>query len=285
MMTTISIIVPCYNQAQYLPDCLQSVVEQTYSHWECIIVNDGSLDNTEAVALEWAAKDNRIKYLKKENGGLCSARNAGISSAEGKWILPLDADDKIGKDYLKFAHDIMISKSEVGLIYANANYFGDREEVWALPEYNLKTLLRANMIYCSAFYKKEDWIRIGGYDTNMKNGWEDWEFWIHLLGTSNKKVYKLEYTGFYYRIKNDSMIYTFVRNDEILLNTIKYVFKKHIDLYLNNFGTYQYLLDTIDDLRYSEHILKEKTGRYENNPMIKIQKKIYFFFKKILSKN
>lgn len=284
-MTTISIIVPCYNQAQYLPDCLQSVVEQTYSHWECIIVNDGSLDNTEAVALEWAAKDNRIKYLKKENGGLCSARNAGISSAEGKWILPLDADDKIGKDYLKFAHDIMISKSEVGLIYANANYFGDREEVWALPEYNLKTLLRANMIYCSAFYKKEDWIRIGGYDTNMKNGWEDWEFWIHLLGTSNKKVYKLEYTGFYYRIKNDSMIYTFVRNDEILLNTIKYVFKKHIDLYLNNFGTYQYLLDTIDDLRYSEHILKEKTGRYENNPMIKFQKKIYFFFKKILSKN
>ena len=285
MMTTISIIVPCYNQAQYLPDCLQSVVEQTYSHWECIIVNDGSPDNTEAVALEWAAKDNRIKYLKKENGGLCSARNAGISSAEGKWLLPLDADDKIGKDYLKFAHDIMISKSEVGLIYANANYFGDREEVWALPEYNLKTLLRANMIYCSAFYKKEDWIRIGGYDTNMKNGWEDWEFWIHLLGTSNKKVYKLEYTGFYYRIKNDSMIYTFVRNDEILLNTIKYVFKKHIDLYLNNFGTYQYLLDTIDDLRYSEHILKEKTGRYENNLMIKFQKKIYFFFKKILSKN
>ena len=284
-MTTISIIVPCYNQAQYLPDCLQSVVEQTYSHWECIIVNDGSPDNTEAVALEWAAKDNRIKYLKKENGGLCSARNAGISSAEGKWILPLDADDKIGKDYLKFAHDIMISKSEVGLIYANANYFGDREEVWALPEYNLKTLLRANMIYCSAFYKKEDWIRIGGYDTNMKNGWEDWEFWIHLLGTSNKKVYKLEYTGFYYRIKNNSMIYTFVRNDEILLNTIKYVFKKHIDLYLNNFGTYQYLLDTIDDLRYSEHILKEKTGRYENNLMIKFQKKIYFFFKKILSKN
>ena len=141
------------------------------------------------------------------------------------------------------------------------------------------------MIYCSAFYKKEDWIRIGGYDTNMKNGWEDWEFWIHLLGTSNKKVYKLEYTGFYYRIKNDSMIYTFVRNDEILLNTIKYVFKKHIDLYLNNFGTYQYLLDTIDDLRYSEHILKEKTGRYENNLMIKFQKKIYFFFKKILSKN
>lgn len=284
-MTTISIIVPCYNQAQYLPDCLQSVVEQTYSHWECIIVNDGSPDNTEAVALEWAAKDNRIKYLKKENGGLCSARNAGISSAEGKWILPLDADDKIGKDYLKFAHDIMISKSEVGLIYANANYFGDREEVWALPEYNLKTLLRANMIYCSAFYKKEDWIRIGGYDTNMKNGWEDWEFWIHLLGTSNKKVYKLEYTGFYYRIKNNSMIYTFVRNDEVLLNTIKYVFKKHIDLYLNNFGTYQYLLDTIDDLRYSEHILKEKTGRYENNLMIKFQKKIYFFFKKILSKN
>lgn len=284
-MTLISIIVPCYNQANYLSDCLQSVLNQTYAEWECIVINDGSPDNTEEVVLSWSEKDSRIKYIRKENGGLCSARNAGITVAQGKWILPLDADDKIGKEYLKLASEIMDSQPNIGLIYAKACFFGEKEGVWDLPEYNFKEMLRANMIYCSAFYKKEEWIRIGGYDSNMKNGWEDWEFWIHMLGTSGKQVYKIEYTGFFYRIKNNSMIYSFVRNDKILQNTIRYVFKKHIDLYLENFGTYQYLLDTIDDLRYSEYILKEKTNRYENNPVIKIQKKIYFFFKKIFSKN
>lgn len=82
----ISVIVPCYNQAQYLDECLQSVVEQTYPNWECIIVNDGSPDNTEEIALQWTEKDSRFIYIKKENGGLSSARNAGLEIAKGKWI-------------------------------------------------------------------------------------------------------------------------------------------------------------------------------------------------------
>lgn len=99
----ISVIVPCYNQAQFLDECLQSVLEQTYQNWECIIVNDGSPDNTEEVALEWTKKDVRFIYLKKDNGGLSSARNAGIEKAKGEWILPLDCDDKIGNQYLELA--------------------------------------------------------------------------------------------------------------------------------------------------------------------------------------
>ena len=94
----ISVIVPCYNQAQYLDECLQSVLDQTYQNWECIIVNDGSPDNTEEIALQWTAKDPRFTYLKKENGGLSSARNAGIEVAQGEWIQFLDCDDKIDKE-------------------------------------------------------------------------------------------------------------------------------------------------------------------------------------------
>ena len=85
----ISIIVPCYNQAQYLDECLQSVLDQTYHNWECIIVNDGSPDNTEEFANKWTAKDSRFKYLLKTNGGLSSARNAGIETANGEWILSI----------------------------------------------------------------------------------------------------------------------------------------------------------------------------------------------------
>ena len=76
-MHKVSIIVPCYNQAQYLDDCLQSVLDQTYQDWECIIVNDGSPDNTAIIASVWTARDPRFKYIYKENGGLSSARNAG----------------------------------------------------------------------------------------------------------------------------------------------------------------------------------------------------------------
>jgi hypothetical protein len=73
----ISIIIPCYNQAVFLPDALESVMNQTHLNWECIVVNDGSIDRTEEVALNWVRRDHRFIYLKKENGGLSSARNMG----------------------------------------------------------------------------------------------------------------------------------------------------------------------------------------------------------------
>ena len=73
--TLVSIVVPCYNQAVFLPDTLDSVLSQTYKHWEIIIVNDGSLDDTEVVAREYMLKDSRIHYVYLENAGLPSARN------------------------------------------------------------------------------------------------------------------------------------------------------------------------------------------------------------------
>ena len=95
MNPLISVIVPCYNQAQYLDECLQSVLNQIYTDWECIIVNDGSPDHTEEVAKKWLEKDSRFRYIYKETGGLSSARNAGIKIAKGEWIQFLDCDDFI----------------------------------------------------------------------------------------------------------------------------------------------------------------------------------------------
>ena len=129
----ISVIVPCYNQAQYLDECLQSVLEQTYQNWECIIVNDGSPDNTEEVVKKWTEKDPRFKYLKKENGGLSSARNAGIKAAEGEWILPLDADDKIGDRYLELAEKEFGESYTV--IYCKAEKFCVQQVVWDFPSF------------------------------------------------------------------------------------------------------------------------------------------------------
>lgn len=93
MIPKISVIVPCYNQAQFLPETLDSVLAQTHENWECIIVNDGSTDNTEEVALKYCKQDERFVYLSKKNGGLSSARNAGLDVAQGEYIQLLDSDD------------------------------------------------------------------------------------------------------------------------------------------------------------------------------------------------
>ena len=229
----ISVIVPCYNQAQYLDECLQSVLDQTYPNWECIIVNDGSPDHTEEVAQNWVAKDVRFKYFYKENGGLSSARNYGIERAEGEWILPLDADDYISNNYLELAEK-HFSDDEVKVIYCNAWKFGYINEDWNLNSFSLKNLALGNVIFCSAFFRKLDWERIGGYDENLKLGYEDWEFWINILKDSGV-IIQLETVGFFYRIKEVSMLATLKEIGET--TTLQYMEKKHYDFFTEHLGT------------------------------------------------
>ncbi len=95
MNPLISVIVPCFNQAQFLDECLQSVLDQTYQNWECIIVNDGSSDDTEEIANKWSKNDERIKYIYKENEGLSSARNLGVKISLGEFIYFIDSDDSL----------------------------------------------------------------------------------------------------------------------------------------------------------------------------------------------
>lgn len=259
----ISVVVPCYNQAQYLSETLQSVLNQSYSGWECVIVDDGSPDNTEDIAQEWIIKDSRFRYLKKTNVGLSDARNAGIEFSKGEWILPLDADDKIGKDYLKLASQIIKNQPQVGLIYANSSFFDNVEGEWVLPEYNFERLLFSNHIYCSAFFSKADWNLTGGYDTNLKYGREDWEFWINLLSKTHKEVVKLNYLGFFYRQKGSSMDSSLNENKNKIRDIENYIYEKHKGLYIKYFGSPQQVL-------YEKMLLEEKNWRLEQ-----YQNKIY----------
>lgn len=246
-MSLISVIVPCYNQAQYLDECLQSVLDQTHQNWECIIVNDGSPDNTEDIAKKWVEKDSRFKYLHKENGGLSSARNAGIEIATGEWILPLDADDKIGSQYLELAE----KEFEKGytIIYCEAEFFGSINHFWNLSPYSYERIIYENQIFCSAFYKKQDWENVNGYDINLKNGREDWDFWLSILDTKST-VKKISYLGFFYRRKETSMDTELNENKFILIQTENYIYKKHLEKYLyynqNAIKNYAYIKDQIE---------------------------------------
>lgn len=270
----ISIIVPCYNQAVYLPETLQSVLDQSYTNWECIIVDDGSPDNTEEVASLWVSKDNRFRYLKTENGGVAKARNKGIGLAKGEWILPLDSDDIIAEDYLKKAVEIMGDKPDAGIIYCKVNFFGAKDGYWDLPPFEMKKFLIRNQIFNCGFFKKEDWEITGGYDEEMLSGREDWEFWINLLKTTSKEVVRLDYLGFFYRIKEVSRNVDFMGNEAKMYETELRIYEKHKDLYFKYFGSVVEVLAENERLLDENKELLSRLNRVENLFIYRVSRKI-----------
>lgn len=246
----VSIVVPCYKQACFLNQSLGSVLGQSFQNWECIVVDDGSPDNTEEVAKEWCAKDARFRYVYKTNGGVCNARNTGIEHAVGKWILPLDADNYLAPDYLRQAVEVMKADNDIGIVYSRAEYFGDKSGEWILPPYRFEDLLLNNMIDTLALYAKEDWKLVGGYDPAMLYSWDDWEFWIHLLSATQKKVYRLDYIGFYYRVKEESRTTDIGSDMSKMKYSEEYILAKHIKVYMQTFGTYKSLLN--EQLRWEK---------------------------------
>ena len=106
----ISVVIPAYNAGQFLDKTLESVLSQTYENWECIIVNDGSTDNTESVVKKWCEKDARFRYFYKENSGASDTRNLGIKEARGEYIAFLDADDLYMPNFLKVCLETLIKK-------------------------------------------------------------------------------------------------------------------------------------------------------------------------------
>lgn len=253
-MPKISVVVTCYNQAAYINECLESVLRQSFTDWECIIVNDGSTDDSLAVAQKWQESDDRFIILSLINAGVCNARNKGIEIAKGSYILPLDADDYIDLNYLERALNIFDNYTKCKVVYGKAMLTGMKSGLWDLPAFSLKNLARSNCIYVTAMYKKEDWQRIGGYDLNMHLGLEDWEFWIHLL-KNDPEVHFINEVCFHYRILKES------RNTAVDTSKIDiiqaYITNKHIDFYINTFGTYQSMLTNLKHQNMELNSLKK----------------------------
>ncbi|WZL88439.1 glycosyltransferase family A protein [Salinimicrobium sp. 3283s] len=231
----VSVVVPCFRQGQFLPEALQSVLDQTYHNWECIVVNDGSSDNTEQVAAAWLKKDKRFNYLYQENSGVSSARNTGIAHSKGEYILPLDADDRIAPEYIEKAVEAFLISPDLTLVYCEAEKFDEESGKWNLAPFSLHTMSRKNVIFCSALYKKKDWERVCGYDINMSTGIEDWEFWIALLKHGGM-VKQLNFTGFYYRIRNNSRTALVEKNG--IIDMYEYMTVKHPDFFVGQYGSF-----------------------------------------------
>jgi glycosyltransferase involved in cell wall biosynthesis len=229
----VSIVIPCFNHEKFIAETIESVCQSSYQPIEIVVVNDGSSDNSELVVISLQNKYPNLKYISQNNAGPAAARNRGIRESEGKYILPLDADDLISPDYIEKAVEVLENDSLVKLVYCNAEFFEERTGEWKLKPFSPGSLAMDNMIFCSAIYRKEDWIAAGGYDERMIWGWEDWEFWISLLKNGGEVV-KLSITGFYYRVRKNSRRKT--TNKDAKAKTIALINDKHKDfvyMYLN----------------------------------------------------
>ena len=226
----ISIIVPCYKSANTLAETLQSVLDQDYSCWEVLIINDGSPDDVEDIALKWTALDSRFKYFKKENEGLGTARNYGIKKSSGKYILPLDSDNKVKSSFLRKAIRILEANNNVGVVYGNAEYFGEQNGIWHVGDFKPLALLDGNYIDACAVFRKSVYNLTKGYDQNLPyQGHEDWDFWLQVLQTKFEFYYLDEIT-FDYRVTKTSMIRSFTI--EMEKTNIDYIRNKNHKLYV-----------------------------------------------------
>jgi glycosyltransferase involved in cell wall biosynthesis len=221
----VSIIIPCYNHGQYIREAVESVLENANKFsFEIIIINDGSTNYDTTKELKKLEQEG-YKILHQINLGLAGARNNGISLAKGKYILPLDSDNKLHKNYLTQAIEILEGNPSVDVVYGNPFFFGMEEGIKKTGEFDFLKIILGNYIDACAVYRKEVWERVKGYDGNMPvMGHEDWEFWISAY-ISGSNFYYLNDLCFYYRSLPNSMAKTYSTPSEDLNR--KYIHQKH----------------------------------------------------------
>jgi len=228
-MPKVSVIIPCYNQGKYLEDALTSVYNQTFQDLEIIIINDGSTDDSQEITDK--IEHPKVIKIHQVNKGVVSARNEGIKRASGEFILPLDADDKIAPTYIEKAVYHIEKNPNLGIVYCEAELFGEEIKKWDLPPYTLLNMLKANCIFCTALFRKKDWEDVGGYKEQQKNFWEDYDFWLSLI-EMGREVFQIPEVLFYYRQYEETSRSKETNADA--LKTFGNVIKNHPKLYLDN---------------------------------------------------
>jgi glycosyltransferase involved in cell wall biosynthesis len=184
-MPQVSVVIPCYNHGRYLPEAVESVAGQTFSAWEIVIVDDGSTDDSALIAQQLIARypNRAIRLLRQRNQGLSAGRNNGIRAARGEHILPLDADDAIEPEMLEQTVAVLGCQPQVGFVYTNVHMFGDETTTWSGGSYSLAKLRFDCPMLAVTLFRRAAWEMVGGFHTNLwPQGYEDWDFWLHLAG-------------------------------------------------------------------------------------------------------
>lgn len=303
MSDLVSVIIPCYQQGCFLLDAISSLQAQTYSNWEAIIVNDGSSDDTDLLANRICKSDSRVQYISKQNGGLSSARNAGLDVARGNWIQFLDADDLLLPDKFTRQIEAACSSGSHYLTYTDF-YYGacedptnrvipwmpSREFIMSRPildmsvrwEYEsfsipIHTALFPSRLFLDVHFR---------FDESLPSH-EDWDMWMHVLKHVESVVFVRDelaiyrvcpnsmcrdgmqmWRGFSLAIAKQKHIF---RDDPEVICSLKYLEAKNDYYYRRGLrGSLRRLLDdgAFSKLPWSSEIIKRFAGEPERPELL-----------------
>lgn len=223
-----SIIVPVYNVSQYLGNCLKSIAEQSYTDWECILVDDGSTDNSGLICDEFSKKSQRFVIVHKENEGVSCARNTGLDISKGQWLIFIDSDDYIQKDYL---HDLAeCIKHDVDFVFTGYTIFQDNQIIRkARYKFGVHTADERREVVSVILSSGTPWAKAYKNDIVKKNGLK----FDRNLSISEDRMFLYDYlpyvksvcisdkTDYYYRQNPNSISFT-------KRNPTEYVYRQDI---------------------------------------------------------
>lgn len=205
----ISLIIPCYNQGAFINEALQSVYNQTYSNWECVVVNDGSTDDSESIAIKWVNKDNRFKYFYKNNNGVSSARNFALEKVNGAYIQFLDADDLLNSRKLELSLNALVEPQSENkqIVISNFRLFSNKIKNSTAP---YCILISELFTFESILYKWNESFSIpihcGFFEVSLfedirfsenLTAQEDWVVWVNIFKLDVKAVFLDQPLAFY----------------------------------------------------------------------------------------
>lgn len=197
---------PCYNQGLYIEDAVQSVLDQSYSDIQLIIVDDCSTDGLTREKIQKFGKnfDSRITVISLEkNSGVSVARNIGAGVSGGEYLLFLDADDMIHTDFINKSLKVLRDNLDCSFVTSDVAYFGKINRKHSVEEFDYYKLLARNFLPVTGLLYRVDFFKTSGFASEMTYGLEDWEFWIRFFSNGKKAIILREYL-FRYRIKKNS---------------------------------------------------------------------------------
>jgi len=262
MKSNTTVIIPCYNDGKYIVEALNSIRNQTLKAEKIIIIDDGSDNETKTILKNIKAEN--VEVVCQENKGVCVARNIGVDLAKTDYILNLDADDYFEPTFLEKAVNVLNNNSHIGVVgcyYKILN--NDRLNLNIVKPIGgtVKNLLANNNAMNCSLYRKICWSKVSGYDENMKDGYEDWDFWMSIL-KHNWDMHILKEPLFVYRIKKNSRDIVAFKEHHMKLKL--YLFEKHKQVYLDNFESY------FNQVTYINYKLKLKNLESTNTKASKI---------------
>jgi glycosyltransferase involved in cell wall biosynthesis len=258
-LSLVSIIIPCFNDAQYIEQAIDSALNQTYTNKEVIVVDDGSNVETKAVLKKLEPKI--TKLITQENKGQSTARNVGINAANGNYILVLDSDDFFEPTFCEKAIEVFLEKRSVKLVTCEANliYTDASIEIYKPNGGTISNFMYTNDALGTSLFLKEDWKSIGGYDETMRKGFEDWEFFIRLLKNGGT-CFVIPEVLYNYRKRNDS---TTNKANRIKYDLLNYIYTKHKEIYIADFDKFVSKLLELSNLQEKNKFKILKTIDYQ----------------------